>query len=114
MGILLCASFLYSRAQTTRPISKIYLQGDAGGGTYKSSDFGFGLRAIIYNKWSITLSYKDLEMKPRNLPSDYQPEIGYVFFIYTDKQMPQYPIVFDTMSKCLEALKKKAINEDRS
>ena len=43
-----------------------------------------------------------------------QGKIGYVFFIYTDKQMPQYPIVFDTMSKCLEVLKKKAINEDRS
>ena len=43
-----------------------------------------------------------------------QGKIGYVFFIYTDKQMPQYPIVFDTMSKCLETLKKKAINEDRS
>ena len=79
--ILLCTSFLYSAAQTTRPVSKIYLQGDAGGGTYKSTDFGFGLRAIIYNKWSITLSYKDLEMKPKNLPSDYQPETGYVFFI---------------------------------
>ena len=43
-----------------------------------------------------------------------QGKIGYVFFIYTDKQMPQYPIVSDTMSKCLEVLKKKAINEDRS
>ena len=43
-----------------------------------------------------------------------QGKIGYVFFIYTDKQMPQYPIVFDTMSKCLEVLKRKAINEDRS
>ena len=43
-----------------------------------------------------------------------QRRIGYVFFIYTDKQMPQYPIVFDTMSKCLEVLKRKAINEDRS
>ena len=43
-----------------------------------------------------------------------QRRIGYIFFIYTDKQMPQYPIVFDTMSKCLEVLKRKAINEDRS
>lgn len=39
---------------------------------------------------------------------------GYVFFIYTDKQLPQYSIVFDTMTKCLEVLKRKAINEDRS
>ena len=43
-----------------------------------------------------------------------QGKIGYVFFIYTDKQMPHYPIVFDTMSKCLEALKRKAINGNRS
>ena len=43
-----------------------------------------------------------------------QGKIGYVFFIYTDKQMPQYPMVFNTMSKCLEVLKRKAINEDRS
>jgi len=43
-----------------------------------------------------------------------QGKIGYVFFIYTDKQMPLYPIVFNTMSKCLEVLKRKASNEDRS
>lgn len=81
VGILLCASFLYSTAQTTRTISKIYLQAEAGGGTYKSTDAGFGLKTIIHNKWSMTLSYKAMEMKPKNLPSDYQPETGYVFFI---------------------------------
>ena len=43
-----------------------------------------------------------------------QGKIGYVFFIYTDKQMPQYPIVFDAMTKCLEVLKRKAINENRA
>jgi ribonuclease P protein component len=36
-----------------------------------------------------------------------QNKKGYVFFIYTDKQLPQYNIVFDTMSKCLDALKRK-------
>jgi len=43
-----------------------------------------------------------------------QGKIGYVFFIYTDKPMPQYQIMFSTMTKCLEVLKRKAINEDRS
>ena len=43
-----------------------------------------------------------------------QGKIGYVFFIYTDKQMPQYRIVFDTMHKCLEVLKRKAVHEDLS
>ena len=43
-----------------------------------------------------------------------QGKQGYVFFIYTDKQIPRYTIVFDAMTKCLEVLKRKAINEDRS
>jgi len=43
-----------------------------------------------------------------------QEKKGYVFFIYTDKQIPPYPKVFNTMTKCLEVLKRKAINEDRS
>jgi ribonuclease P protein component len=44
-----------------------------------------------------------------------QKKKGFVFFIYTDKQLPEYPIVFDTMTKCLSALKRKVVlNEDRS
>ena len=44
-----------------------------------------------------------------------QKKNGFVFFIYTDKQLPEYPIVFDTMTKCLSALKRKVVlNEDRS
>jgi hypothetical protein len=81
IGIFFCISFLYGIAQTPKPINKIYIQAGAGVGTYKSSDAGFGLKAIIHNKWSMTLSYKDIEMNPKNLPSDYQPETGYVLFI---------------------------------
>ncbi len=44
-----------------------------------------------------------------------QDKKGYVFFIYTDKQIPQYPMVFDTMTKCLDVLiKKAAVNETPS
>jgi hypothetical protein len=40
---------------------------------------------VVNNEWSFTLSYHDLKMKPKNLPSDYQPETGVVFFLpYTD------------------------------
>ncbi len=44
-----------------------------------------------------------------------QDKKGYVFFIYTDKQMPQYRIIFDAMTKCLDVLiKKAAVNETPS
>jgi ribonuclease P protein component len=41
---------------------------------------------------------------------------GNVFFIYTDKSLPDYETVFATITKCLENLKRKAIavREDRS
>lgn len=81
VGILVCASALTSTAQNSRPLSKIYLQTGAGGGTNKSNDFDLGLKTVLNNKWSVTLSYKSLEMKPKNMPSDYQPETGYLFFI---------------------------------
>src|SRR5215216_4563653 len=38
---------------------------------------------------------------------DEKKKKGFVFFIYTDKQLPQYSSVFDTMTKCVEVLKKK-------
>ena len=41
-----------------------------------------------------------------------QQKQGIVFFIYADRQMPDYQGIFATMSKCLAILKKKAINEN--
>ena len=44
-----------------------------------------------------------------------QKKKGFVFFIYTDKQLPGYSMVFNTMTKALNVLKKKAvIHEDPS
>jgi ribonuclease P protein component len=39
---------------------------------------------------------------------------GFVFFIYTDKTLPDYKTVFDTMAKCLETLKRKINSEKPS
>ena len=50
-------------------------------GTYESGLFDLGAQAIIKNKWSATLSYQGLSMRPKNRPADYQPETGYVLFI---------------------------------
>lgn len=99
-GILLCASGLNLMAQAIKPVSKIYLQAGAGGGTYNSSDFDLGLKAVLKNKWSMTLSYKALEMRPKNQPSDYQPETGYVIFIpYTYEVTADMSLVSLTAGK---------------
>lgn len=79
-SVLFIALFISSSAQTNA-ISKIYLQAGAGGGTYKNLFSDVSAQAVIKNKWSATLSYQSLTMDPKNLPSDYQAETGYVLFI---------------------------------
>ncbi|HVG15820.1 MAG TPA: ribonuclease P protein component [Chitinophagaceae bacterium] len=40
---------------------------------------------------------------------------AHLFFIYIDKQLPAYPVMFDAMTKCLRLLeKRKSLNESPS
>jgi len=98
--ICLCFPFINANAQNNKPLSKLYLEGGAGGGNYKSTTADLGMKMIIKDKWSMNLSYKYLEMDPKNLPSDYKPETGYVFFIpYTYSVTSDMQIVSLTAGK---------------
>ena len=68
-------------AQTGKTIRKAYLQSGGGVGFHDSELGEIGLQTIFNNKWCATVSYQDITMTPKNLPSDYQAESGYVFFI---------------------------------
>lgn len=65
--------------QTT--VSKIYLQAGLGGCTYQGFSGETAIQAVFKNKWVATLSRQSFDMDPKNLPSNYQPEMGYVLFI---------------------------------
>lgn len=91
--ILFLAVGTASIAQT-KPINKFYLQVGGGGGTRNSGYFDLGLQSVIKNKWTASISYQSLMMDPKNLPSDYQPETGYIFFVpYTYKVTTDMDIV---------------------
>ena len=68
-------------AQNSKTISKLYLQSGAGGGSHESSFGELGLQAIIKNKWSASLSYQVIDMKHKNIPTDYKPGSGTYFFL---------------------------------
>lgn len=74
-------------------INKIYLQSAGGGSSYKSNNTEVGIKTILKNNWSTTLSYHQIEtMIPKNQPSDYRPESGtsYIFYIpipYTNEPL---------------------------
>lgn len=84
--IVFLISFVTVTAQNTKPLSKIYLQTGAGGGSYQSSYGNLGVQVVFKNKWSTTLSYHSISMSPKNKPSDYQAETGYFLFLpYTNE-----------------------------
>ena len=74
-------AFIITASGQTKTMNKFYLQAGAGGGTHEAASYDLGIQTIIKNKWSATLSYHEFDMDPKNLPSDYEPETGYIFFI---------------------------------
>jgi hypothetical protein len=70
-------------AQQQNTITKFYLQGAMGGGSFNHLNSDVSLQAILRNKWSLSLSYQTLEeMKPNNIPSDYIPATGKGEFLF--------------------------------
>ena len=74
-------AFMITATGQTKAINKFYLQAGAGGGTHEAASYDLGIQTIFKNKWSATLAYHEFDMDPKNLPSDYEPETGYIFFI---------------------------------
>ena len=74
-------AFITTATGQTKALNKYYLQGGAGWASHDGSTYDISMQGIFKNKWSATLSYQELSMTPKNLPSDYQPETGYIFFI---------------------------------
>jgi hypothetical protein len=85
--IVFLISLTGATAQSANTITKFYLQGALGGGTFNHFYSDVSLQTILKNKWSLSLSYQTLEeMKPNNIPNDYIPATGkgqFLFFPYS-------------------------------
>ena len=77
---IMSLAFIITASGQTKTMNKFYLQAGAGGGTHEAASYDLGIQTIIKNKWSATLSYQGFDMDPKNLPSDYIPETGYILF----------------------------------
>jgi hypothetical protein len=78
---IMSLTFMITASGQTKTMNKLYLQAGAGGGTHEAASYDLGMQTIFKNKWSATLSYHEFDMDPKNLPSDYIPETGYIMFI---------------------------------
>jgi len=78
---IMSLTFMITASGQTKTMNKLYLQAGAGGGTHEAASYDLGMQTTFKNKWSATLSYHEFDMDPKNLPSDYIPETGYILFI---------------------------------
>jgi hypothetical protein len=89
-------------------VNKIYLQTGAGGTSYNGFNTEVGIQAILKKNWSTTFSYHKIEdMTPKNQPSDYKPETGFIlFFPYTYELTTNMNVYSITAGKIFPASRK--------
>lgn len=115
---LLIFLFLYSpftimAQKKESAIKKIYLQAGAGGNTLDGDHGELSLQTVFNNKWSATISYHSLSMKPKNLPSDYKPGTGTVLFIpYSDNATVNMNLFSLTAGKYFQTGKKSWVTTE--
>jgi len=112
--LFLYSPFTVMAQKKESPIKKVYLQAGAGGSTIHGDNAEIGLQTIINNKWSATISYHSLTMKPKNLPSDYKPGTGTVLFFipYSDEVIVNMDLFSLTAGKYFQTGKKSWITTE--
>jgi len=95
-------------------IKKVYLQAAGGGNTIDGNHAEISLQTIINNKWSATISYHSLSMKPKNLPANYKPGTGTVLFFipYSDDVVVNMDLFSLTAGKYFQTGKKSWITTE--
>ena len=89
-------------------IKKFYLQAGAGVTSSDGASLDFGIQAILKSDWTIGISYKSMEMKPKNLPSNYERGVFYalIFPIYDEWPYNKMDIISITLGKYFETGRK--------
>jgi hypothetical protein len=59
-------------------ITKFYVDGGAGPASHSGGFVTLGGTAVLQHNWLVSISYYNVDMYPKNLPSNYEP--GYVLF----------------------------------
>lgn len=89
-------------------IKKFYLQAGAGASSSTGASLDFGVQAILKSNWTVGISYKLLQMDPKNLPANYEPGVTFLIFfpVYDDMPLNDLGVFSLTAGKYFEAGRK--------
>lgn len=71
-------------------LTKIYFQAAGGFTNHMGSSEDLSVQGILKDRWAVTLSYQKVNMEAKNLPKDYQPGSGTVFFLPVTDATPGF------------------------
>ena len=105
--LLVFATAAFGQTKETL-IKKFYLEIAGGGSSQNGSFTEFAAQAIFKNNWTTSFSYHDIDMNPKNLPSDYQQGSVGIFpiFIPVDFPYTKMKLFSFTGGKCFDAGRK--------
>jgi hypothetical protein len=99
---LLTFTFLSSimvRAQVKPALlNKIYFQAAAGASSRNGIAREIGIQAVLKNNWTTTLSYNSIDMRPKNLPGDFDPGATIILFIPIEEETPSVDMKLFTLA----------------
>ncbi len=98
----------------TSSTKKFYLQAGAGVATAGGVSYDFGIQAVLKSDWTVSASYKRVEMKAKNLPNDYERGVVYLllFPIYDEWPLNKMNVFNFTLGKYIETGKKTWITAE--
>ena len=67
---------------------KIYLQMGSGVSNHKGFPVELGIQTLLNHNWIATISYHEIDMDPKNLPSDYYPGMAVILFLPIPESTP--------------------------
>lgn len=79
-ALLLMSSTLLLAQEKNGAIKKIYLEGGVGPTNHNGAMAQLGAKAIFKTNWTAALSYYNMDIDPKNLPSNY--ESGYTILLF--------------------------------
>lgn len=98
----------------TSSTKKFYLQAGAGVATAGGVSYDFGIQAVLKSDWTVSVSYKKVEMKAKNLPNDYERGFAVLilFPIYDEWPLNKMNVFNFTLGKYIETGKKTWITAE--
>jgi hypothetical protein len=82
------ATFTLCAQTTSSTFKKFFVEGGGGVANHNGIYAQLGIKGVLKNNWTASISYYSVDADPKNLPSDYEPGATIILFFPIPDPMP--------------------------